>query len=76
MLRRITPFACAVFICILLTALPAYAEGAAEEESSPSADTPILVAGCYDCDPIESYDSTEDKYVGIMPDILAQISEQ
>ncbi|HPR40857.1 MAG TPA: hypothetical protein PKV62_07600, partial [Oscillospiraceae bacterium] len=76
MLRRFTPFVCAVFICILLTAFPAYAEGTAEEESSPSADTPILVAGCYDCDPIEYYDSTEDKYVGIMPDILARISEQ
>ncbi|GEM_PF-1838028 len=77
MLRRLIPFAFAVFICVLTAAFPACAEGTATEEPlSAQADTPVLVAGCYDCSPIESYDEATGTFVGIMPDILAQISEQ
>lgn len=77
MLRHVAPFAVIVFACILLTAFPAYAKGTtAEEGLSPAEEAPVLIMGCCDCDPIESYDGVKGTFVGIMPDILARISEQ
>ena len=77
MLRRLTPFAVAIFACVLLGARPSYAEGAfGEGERSPEAGAAVLVAGCRNCEPIESYDGEKDAFVGIMPDLLAEIGRR
>ncbi|MBP6887333.1 MAG: EAL domain-containing protein [Oscillospiraceae bacterium] len=77
MLRRLTPFAVAAFACVLLAALPSYAEGTSGVgEASPAADAPILVAGCRDGGPIEYYDEETGAFAGIMPDLLEEIGRR